>query len=129
MKNLEWEYKSAVVRALRSLVTPIEDAAKRKVLTGPKTGRIYTRYNPFRLHQASAPGQSPANDTGRLASSIEADVDTTQFNLTLSAGAPYARELEYGTRNMAPRPFLRRTLLEFRQRIIDAIHDAIKGAG
>jgi HK97 gp10 family phage protein len=65
---------------------------------------------------------------GLLVNSIEVDVDPSQFNMTIAALAPYARELEYGTRNMLPRPFLRPALTRWRQRIIDAIHNAIKGA-
>lgn len=127
VKKADIGLKSAAVRALRSLVTPVETEAKRKVLSGPKTGRIYVRNNPRRVHQASAPGQAPANDTGRLVASIEADVDPQQFNLVLSASAPHARPLELGTKDMAPRPFLRKTLWEFRQRVINALHAAMKG--
>ena len=61
-----------------------------------------------------------------LANSIEVDVDPVQFNLTLSASAPYARELEYGTRYMLARPFLRPALARWRERIINTIHKAIK---
>lgn len=128
VKRLDWGIQAAVVTGLRGIAGPMEEDVKRSIRTGSKTGRLVRRYNPFRIHQASAPGEAPANDRGMLAASIEADVDPRQFNLTLSAGAPYARELEYGTRNMLPRPFLRPALTRWRERIINAIHDAIKGA-
>ena len=40
----------------------------------------------------------------------------------------YFRFLEFGTKDMQARPFLRPALARWRQRIIDAIHDAIKRA-
>lgn len=126
VKKLDWTIKASVVRALRSLVEALEDEARSRILTGAKTGRLYHRSNPRRLHQASAPGQSPANDSGKLAASIEADVDPKEFNLNLSAGAA-AKELEYGTHKMAPRPFLVPTILAFRRRFADAIYNQIKG--
>lgn len=127
VKRLDWGIQASVVVALRGIAGPMEEDVKNSIRTGSKTGRLVRRYNPFRIHRASAPGQAPANDRGMLAASIEVDVDPRQFNLTLSAGAPYARELEYGTRNMLPRPFLRPALTRWRERIINAIHDAIKG--
>lgn len=127
MKKLDHDIQLAAVRGLMNVRQPIEDSAKSRVLSGAKSGRIYRRRNPTRNHQASAPGQSPASDTGKLVKSIKAAVDPVQFTLTLGAGE-HARELEYGTYKMAPRPFLRRTLREFRKRIISALHTAIKGA-
>ena len=126
VKKLPLDIQAATVIGLRGLATPIEDDIKRSIRTGARTGRIVKRYHPERIHQASAPGEVPANDLGMLANSIEVDVDPTQFNMTISASVPYAQELEYGTRHMLPRPFLRPALTRWRQRIIDAIHNAIK---
>lgn len=128
VKRLDWGIQAAVVVGLRSIADPLENDVKQSIRQGPKSGRIVRRYHPTRVHQASAPYQAPADDRGMLANSIQVDVDPKQFNLTLSAAAPYARELEYGTRHMLPRPFLRPALARFRERIINAIHNAIKGA-
>jgi len=127
VKKLPLDIQAGVVIGLRSLTSPIEEDIKRSIRTGARTGRIVKRYHPARVHQASAPGEVPANDRGMLANSIEVDVDPTQFNLTMSASAPYAQELEYGTKHMLPRPFLRPALTRWRERIIKAIQDAIKG--
>lgn len=128
VKRLPWGIQTEVVTALRGLAQPIEDDIKRDIRTGPRTGKVVKRYHPERVHQASAPYETPANDRGMLANSVEVDVDPREFNLTLGAAAPYARELEYGTRHMLPRPFLRPALTRWRRRIIEAIHDAIKRA-
>ena len=85
---------------LKAIALMTQADAQRRVLKGPKTGRIYGR------HQASAPGEAPANDTGFLAGSIRIDINQ-KWEVDLRALAPYAVHLEYGTRKMAPRPFLR----------------------
>lgn len=128
VKRLDWGIQAGVVTGLRSLAQPIEDDIKQSIRSGSRSGRFVKRYHPERIVQASAPGEVPANDRGMLAASVQVDVDPTQFNMTMSASAPYARELEYGTRWMLPRPFLRPALARWRQRIIEAIRDAIKRA-
>lgn len=67
------------------------------------TGRQYGR------HTASAPGQPPATDTGRLAASIREDlhVDSRGLVEVIGTDVDYALPLEVGTRDIAPRPFLR----------------------
>ena len=49
----------------------IETRAKIKIQSPPKTGRIY-RHGKVE-HQASAPGEAPATDTGNLVNSIASD--------------------------------------------------------
>lgn len=127
VKRLDWGIQAAVITALRSLANPIEQDIKQE-LRKTKSGPIVTRYRPQRQVKVSRPYEAPAEDLGMLVNSIEVDVDPSQYNMTIAALAPYARELEYGTRHMLPRPFLRPALTRWRQRIIDAIHSAIKGA-
>lgn len=128
VKRLDLQSQANTIMALRGLTTPMEADIK-KDLSRPKSGPVVTRYRPRRTVKVSLPGETPARDRGMLVNSIEVDVDPRQFNLTISALAPYARDLEYGTRNMLPRPFLRPALTRWRKRIIDAIHDAIRGSG
>lgn len=101
-KDLRSELKGALNRAAREG----NNYAKAQILGGIKSGRVYQKSNPTRKHQASAPGEAPANDLGLLASSM---FWRKGSGLTAYYGnsAPYARFLEFGTRNMAPRPFLR----------------------
>lgn len=128
VKRMDLNIQQSVLTFLKAMAQVLKNSAKRRIMSGPKTGRIYQRYNPFRLHQASAPGQAPASDMGLLVASVDAEVDPQQFNIVLSASAPYARDLEYGTSKMAPRPFLLPTIYEYRDRIVDGIRRAIKGA-
>ena len=127
VKRLDWGVQAAVIRALRALANPIEQDIKQE-LRKTKSGPTVTRYRAQRTVKVSRPYEAPAKDMGMLVNSIDVDVDPSQFNLTIAAAAPYARELEYGTRNMLPRPFLRPALARWRQRIIDAIHKATKEA-
>lgn len=71
---------------------------------GSKTGRIYTRHGIS--HQASAPGESPATNTGRLASSIKMVVDETSTNVAVGTSVSYGKDLEFGTSKMQARPWL-----------------------
>ncbi|WBC28286.1 tail completion or Neck1 protein [Desulfofustis phage LS06-2018-MD02] len=127
VKRLNWSVQGAVFRALRGLANPIEQDIKQE-LRKTKSGPVVTRYNPKRRVKVSLPYEEPATDLGMLVNSIEVDVDPLQFNMVIAALAPYARELEYGTRYMLPRPFLRPALTRWRRRIIDSIHKAIKEA-
>lgn len=58
-----------------------------------------------RTHRASAPGEAPASDTGELAGSITA----IKRGLYAFVGTPklYGGYLEFGTRKIAERPFMR----------------------
>jgi HK97 gp10 family phage protein len=101
-KNLEKELLIALDASGRQVVS----VAKKSIMQGGKSGRLYKRRTV--VHRASAPGEAPANDTGRLVNSIVSEVTKTEMAATVSAGkgiAKYARYLEYGTSKMAPRPF------------------------
>ena len=56
-KDLEQPFREVILG-----VPAIRGEAIKSIQTGPKSGRIYERYNPRRTHQASAPGQAPASD-------------------------------------------------------------------
>lgn len=126
VKGLDDDIKRGVIEGLTSLREPIKNDIKRD-LRREKSGPVTTRYRPQRVVRVSMPGEAPARDTGKLERSIQVDVDPTQFNMVLSANDSKARELEYGTRYMLARPFLRPALTRWRERIINAIHLAIKG--
>lgn len=89
------------------------------IMNGPKSGRVYDTlfftlgsgpgrmvipYGSRPAHQASAPGEYSANDTGNLYGSIGFSVsgDTISFHST----SPHAGYQEDGTDRMAARPNL-----------------------
>ena len=77
-----------------------------------KTGRVYIVRLNGRLHrhQASAPGESPANLTGKLRKSLGYVVSGSN-RIDFGAGGRdskvnYAKDLEQGTRKILKRPYL-----------------------
>jgi len=80
-------------------------------------GRTGVKY-PHLPNQSSAPGEPPAPQRYRLANSIAVVKEATADSLYADTGprpesfrgrAYYPGFLEYGTRKMAPRPFVRPT--------------------
>lgn len=78
------------------------------------------------LHQASAPGEAPAIDTGEMQSRLFIDnrSDAVEFG-SLSGVPPYPLWLEEGTENMEPRPWLEPVVKKFEPKIEDAIVNAL----
>ena len=82
----------------------LEGAVKISMSATAHSGRRYGK------HQASAPGETPAVDTGNLANSINtvlASSSETQAESQVGTGVEYAEPLEFGTSKMEARPFMR----------------------
>ena len=96
------QIKAAFQAAANQIVEETLDEIETTIKVGmnePKSGRRYRRGE--RWHQASAPGEMPAVDTGNLANSIqkqppEATPDGGAAGLIFT-NAEYAPYLEYGT--------------------------------
>lgn len=97
----------ATLDVIATLAQDTRTRAVQGIQRGAKSGRVYRKYNPSRVHQASAPGQYPASDTGRFASSVQVELPTLT-NLTARVGTHvlYGPMLEFGTSRMAARPWL-----------------------
>lgn len=67
-------------------------------------GEPQTRYKPKRQVFASFPGDPPNTDTGRLVQSIQFEIDGNVGYV--GTNLVYGAWLEFGTKNMAPRPWL-----------------------
>lgn len=93
-------------RIVHTTVRRIEARAKGS-LSGPRTGIIYRRGARGDIeHQASAPGEPPATDTGNLAASIGSRmIGPTEGEITVTA--EYAAVLELGGVHVAARPYFR----------------------
>ena len=78
------------------------EADMKQSMQGQGTGVVY--YRGGIPHQASSPGDSPAIDTGNLVNSIHNETD--EMKSIVHIDAEYAGYLEYGTINMAPRPYV-----------------------
>ena len=76
-------------------------------LSQPGSGVVYRRGK--RTHQASAPGEPPAPDTGRLRNGASSDVSRlglTRVEGMITNNVEYAAALEIGTETIAERPAL-----------------------
>ncbi len=118
------EVAKELTKALYASAKKVEAEAKKSVLSGGKTGRVYTRRTV--THRASAPGEAPASDTGRLVNSINGTLAGTTAEVT--ASARYSRPLEFGTAKMAARPFLFPALEKSRAWIQERLNRAVRTA-
>ena len=94
-------FEDAINKDVVATALEINTAVKKRIQRGPKTGRVYVRGNV--THQASAPGESPATDTGTLASSVYFE-QKSKLSSTIGSRLAYAYYLEYGTARIKPRP-------------------------
>lgn len=98
--NADKEIKAAV----RITAQAVRVHAQRSIARGTKSGTVYDKTQPRRSHRASAPGEAPATDTGRLIGSIRANVTGTSASVIVNT--VYAAALEFGTSTIEARPFL-----------------------
>lgn len=118
--------KAATLVSITRGTESVREEATSLILNTPKTGRIYRRRGV--AHQASAPGESPASDTGNLLRSINTSVSPAALTGNVNFGTIYSRYLEYGTAKMAPRPFARPALANKQEAIRDDIASEISVA-
>jgi len=140
---LMFAVSKATNRAMRIACITVQKNAKLAV-GGAGTGRKYKRGKKY--HTASAPGKSPARDTGTLASSISYEVGLDKSKTMVlgkvggdldivkrkkagkkSGGNPdYGSYLETGTKNMAARPWLAPALKKSQAAIERIFKDALE---
>ena len=104
----------SILRTINGQVVPV----------GPRAGN-----NLSATHTASAPGDPPNSDVGNLASSIH--MNPGRLQAVVFSNMKYAPYLEFGTQNMAERPFLwpaaRQNEDEFRKRLDNIADRAARG--
>jgi HK97 gp10 family phage protein len=94
----------AAARCVFRTAHRIRTEAIKLILEGSKSGHVYKRRSV--THKASAPGEAPASDLGRLVQSIRVDHTPNSLTARVVAGTKYAKLLELGTQSMRPRPFM-----------------------
>lgn len=120
------EVRMAVMRGLVIGGNLVRSESIRLILRTQKSGRTYTRRGI--THKASAPGEAPASDTGRLVNSIKVIDDEPNLVVYVNVSAEYGDDLEFGTENMEPRPYLRPALLEKEKAIVRRVTLEVKRA-
>lgn len=122
--NLIARYRAAAFRGVVIGTEILGNEGNRLITDPPKTGRVYRRRG--RVHQASAPGEAPATDTGRLVQSRRTVYDQDKLQGDVVWSTDYARHLEYGTQKMEPRPYASVAVNNKRLEVVDAVIDEIR---
>lgn len=108
LKKLGKISEDLVVDAINDVAMETHATAVRGIQRGPASGRTYQRGGV--THKASAAGQFPMSDTGRLASNVEFTVANKGRPVALvGTNIIYGKFLEFGTSKMAARPWLLRS--------------------
>ena len=125
LENLDKQLEPDFQEIVKGGAQLIRGEAIKSIQTGAKSGIMYQKYNPRREHRASAPGQSPASDTGNLVSKIIVR-QKSQDVTSVESNANYSAFLEYGTSKMQPRPFMLPAFEKSKKPIINAVINRVK---
>ena len=103
-------FREGIRNALFEIGDENSKQLKKFIIDPPHTGIIYNRPgNMGQQHQASAPGESPADMTGKLSKSVNYKVRGS-YEVEFGEKMPYGKYLEEGTAKIQPRPHLIRTV-------------------
>ena len=114
-------FKSNIPEVMRKIDSAAKDKMHEAVnevrnktlekLSGSRTGRTYYVPGTHRSYTASAPGEAPAVATAELRQSIAGTVDVEGKQVVGRVGTDkiQGKMMEFGTRNVAPRPWLRKS--------------------
>lgn len=103
---------------------------RKDIIHKPKSGKLYRIRRGRRLvnHQASAPGETPANRSGVYRRSMGFQIQgwrRMEFG-SRSGSAHYARYLEAGTSRMRPRPGIGNALYAQQNRVRTEVDKAVR---
>lgn len=99
--ELQKQAKTNSAKAVENACRNIQKASQ-EMMKEPKTGRVYPKLDGG-LHQASAAGEAPAVDTGKLVGSLSTELK--QLTGYVYTETDYSAYLEFGTSQMMKRPY------------------------
>jgi hypothetical protein len=104
IKNLEQDGAQRMLQAVNEVRN-----ITLETLSGTRTGREYKVPGTQVTYTASAPGEPPAVATGELRQSVSTAVEGQGRDVIgyVGSDSKHAAPMEYGTKNIAPRPWLR----------------------
>ena len=118
LKDLGEDADTIMLETITDLVTDTHQFATDGIAGPPKSGRTYQKYDPRRTHTASAPGQYPASDTGRLLGSVRMILPSAGRMIgEVGTSVDYGAFLEFGTSRMAARPWLLPSFIRAKQNV------------
>lgn len=103
IEALKSKAEAETARAVRATAQAIRNDAIISVKSHLSAGNVYTRGAV--KHVASKPGSPPNQDRGTLTRNIRVTMND-DLTADISSNAPYSAALEFGTSNMAARPFM-----------------------
>lgn len=103
IEALKSKAEAETARAVRATAQAIRNDAIISVKSHLSAGEVYTRGTV--KHVASKPGSPPNQDRGTLTRNIRVTMND-DLTADVSSNAPYSAALEFGTSNMAARPFM-----------------------
>ena len=103
IEALKSKAEAETARAVRATAQAIRNDAIISVKSHLSAGEVYTRGTV--KHVASKPGSPPNQDRGTLTRNIRVTMND-DLTADISSNAPYSEALEFGTSNMAARPFM-----------------------
>lgn len=115
-------------KAIAKSLVEVQGEAQRGIQRGSRSGRLYQKYKPRRQHRASAPGEMPKTDTGRLVSEIKVEIDSDRLGGAVGTNLDYGEYLEFGTSTMEARPWLHPTFERLKRRITARLRKAMQMA-
>lgn len=118
LASLPAEYQAEVAPAVYAAGDMIRVEAHKSIVKEAVQGKN---------HVPSSPGDPPNRDTGQLDSSLVTQV-SGPLSVTVTANAPYAASLEFGTSKMAERPFMRPAIEKKTKAMVDLIAKAVEKA-
>jgi hypothetical protein len=101
LSRLSKEAEAHVDKALSATGLELRGDIIKRYNHGPATGAIYRRGTI--AHQASAAGEAPMTDTGRLAGTVDFK-KAGKLAVSVFTVAEYGPYLEFGTMDIEPRP-------------------------
>ena len=117
------------VQNLREASIFLKGAIK-ETLTGNRSGRVYRVPGTKRNYTASAPGEAPASRTGTLRNAISRAVNKAKLTAVVgprllgkNPDKQYPLWLEFGTKKMAPRPFMAPTIQRHKDTVIQIMKE------
>ena len=121
-KNLQ-DTAKLIDQSVREAVYATAQEARGHAIKAIQTQSVGQEYG---NHVASAPGDAPNTDSGTLVRSLALNPNRPATSINVGTDTEYAVHLEFGTRNMAARPFLTPAYEHARGLINAEIEKAIK---
>jgi hypothetical protein len=124
LRKMGIEAQAEARKAVQATALEVRGQIVKGYQKGPASGVTRDLSSPRRTHTASAPGEAPATDTGRLASGTDYRM-TGDMSAEVGNSVTYGPYLEFGTQRIAPRPLWRPTVIaaqpKFRARLETAL--------